>query len=771
MTAKSTATDHTARVVDKDQLKLILAMGFGELIPIKKWDARDKDRFLGKAPRDNRWVTQRYERAEILDWIKEGGNVGVRLRPTELVIDVDPKHPDADGRTAEMLVDELELELGIDLSECPVVQTGSGGWHVYLRKEAEVRVRNSTELFKGAIEFKSYGRQVLAPGSRHPNGDHYRWLRNQSGPVPQCPAPLLVMIAKPELPKRQRIAGEEISAEQLEQCLGYLDPTDFQHYEKWRDLRFAAHSASGGNLEARDVFVKWSTSDPKYAGVAESIVDFWDDDDVDGDVTEWSLYYHVRKAAEVAGKELPAWLRAKFIWRDFPDDVEQPSGEEPRTAPPVLYERRGGKIAHTVAENVVSACRDLGISIRRDTFAERSYVNDPNGVLRRHFGVADGSELKDETIEQIGLAITREIRRWTGDPAYRTIARAFEAITIDFHPVRDYLDGLKWDGTPRLDRWLVTYGGADDNEYVRAVGALPLIAAVRRVRQPGAKFDELLVLEAPQGKNKSSAIEALCPQKAWFSDDLPIGSDSREVIERTLGKWLIEAGELAGMAKREIERVKGFLSRSVDRARGAYHRLTGERRRHWVAIGTTNDSNYLRDPTGNRRFWPVRVNEFDLDALQRDRDQLWAEAAHREAAGESIRLRRELWAAAGAEQEARRTRDAWEDILREKLGAADDPDRWDGKIAAEDVWYLVGKEDPGRRGQDDNRRLGSAMMRSLGFTGDCRFRVRGSRVTGYARFPQGVTRAEDLERIHVERARVPSSATVRYQTEAERAED
>lgn len=189
-----------------------------------------------------------------------------------------------------------------------------------------------------------------------------------------------------------------------------------------------------------------------------------------------------------------------------------------------------------------------------------------------------------------------------------------------FHPVLDYLATLKWDGTPRLDRWLSAYGGADDTEYTRAVGALVLVAAVRRVRQPGVKFDEMLTLESKQGTNKSSALRVLAVRDEWFVDDLPLNAESRVVIERLAGRWIAEASELKGMRKGEVEHLRAFLSRQEDTARMSYARLPVIVPRQCVIIGTTNSDRYLRDLTGNRRFWPVRVEGFDLEALRRDRD-------------------------------------------------------------------------------------------------------------------------------------------------------
>jgi predicted P-loop ATPase len=204
--------------------------------------------------------------------------------------------------------------------------------------------------------------------------------------------------------------------------------------------------------------------------------------------------------------------------------------------------------------------------------------------------------------------------------------------------VRAYLDGLHWDGVPRIDRWLKTYGGAKDNKFIRAVGRLALIAAVRRIRQPGCVVDEMPVLvdERP-GSDKSSALRALCPDPAWFTDSLPLGGGDKEAIERLVGKWIVEASEPAGLRRGDIERMKAFLSRQVDPARRAYGRFRTEVPRQCVFFGTTNEPVFLKD-SENRRYWPVRAGRFDAAAIARDRDQLWAEAAAAEAKGESIRL-------------------------------------------------------------------------------------------------------------------------------------
>lgn len=339
----------------------------------------------------------------------------------------------------------------------------------------------------------------------------------------------------------------------------------------------------------------------------------------------------------------------------------------------------------------------LGVTVSYDEFQDRLLVA----------GLPEcGDVLSDAAMTRLWL-LTDE--RFGFRPAkeffWDVVADAARRNT--FHPVRDYLSGLQWDCTSRIDTWLTAYGGAADSTYSRAVGALMLVAAVRRIRQPGCKFDEMVVLESEQGKDKSSALALLAIRDEWFTDDMPLNADSKVVIERLAGRWIVEAGELKGMRKGDVEGLKAFLSRRVDRARAAYARLTQEVPRQCILVGTTNSQRYLRDGTGNRRFWPVAVGTFDLEALRRDRDQLWAEAAAREATGVSIRLDRALWAEAAEEQEARRIEDPFVVTLGAILG------QQGGKLRAADAWDLLGIP-AGMQTQDQNARFGEA-MRELGW--------------------------------------------------------
>jgi predicted P-loop ATPase len=185
--------------------------------------------------------------------------------------------------------------------------------------------------------------------------------------------------------------------------------------------------------------------------------------------------------------------------------------------------------------------------------------------------------------------------------------KIFDAVNVvagenRFHPVREYLDGCTWDGEPRVETLLVDYLGAEDNAYTRAVTRKTLAAAVARIYRPGCKFDYMLTLQGRQGLGKSALIAKLGGE--WFSDTFST-MQGKEAYEQVLGVWIVEVGELAGMRKAEAETIKQYVSKTSDRFRPAYGRRLQEYPRQCIFIGTTNEGQFLRDATGNRRFWVV----------------------------------------------------------------------------------------------------------------------------------------------------------------------
>jgi predicted P-loop ATPase len=238
------------------------------------------------------------------------------------------------------------------------------------------------------------------------------------------------------------------------------------------------------------------------------------------------------------------------------------------------------------------------------------------------------------------------------------------------------------------------------------------MAAVRRIRRPGCKFDEIVVLVSEkQGTNKSSALRKLAKKDRWFTDSFPLrrGTDDKKIIEQTRGKWIVECSELAGMKHADVEDLKGQLSRQADRSRMAYGHDPIEVPRQFVAFASTNNEEFLRD-VENRRYLPVVIIRFDLEKLGPDVDQLWAEAATMESADptdDAIRLPEELWLAAAEVQDQHKVQDSWAVYLNEVIGHFKH-----GKIWTTDLFKILGKPVE-RQSVADGMRLRDVMVGDL----------------------------------------------------------
>lgn len=275
--------------------------------------------------------------------------------------------------------------------------------------------------------------------------------------------------------------------------------------------------------------------------------------------------------------------------------------------------------------------------------------------------------------------------------------RIFDATALCAHKntindVREYINNLEWDGVKRLDTILIDYLGAKDTPYTRAVIRKSLSAAVARVMNPGCKYDYMPIISGPQGIGKSTLLRLL--GKRWYSDSLTT-FEGKEASEMLQGTWINELGELNGLSKSETNSVKQFLSRTEDIYREPYGRRTGCYPRRCVFFGTTNDSEFLKDRTGNRRFWPIDVGlqpvtKDVFTELEEELDQIWAEAFTRWQLGEKLYLTGEVETESMVEQEAHRESNAKEGIIREFVERPV-PLNWDKRTIGERRLYWSGE--------------------------------------------------------------------------------
>lgn len=305
-------------------------------------------------------------------------------------------------------------------------------------------------------------------------------------------------------------------------------------------------------------------------------------------------------------------------------------------------------------------------------------------VFTRPSFTAKGSK-KGDLVNDTDISIIKgRIERMHGIYNDAKLNDAIEQVSSDnaFHPIKMYLESLTWDGVPRIDTFLVEYMGAEDNAYTREAFRKMLLAAVTRIYEPGRKFDTALVFYSEQGVGKSTLIQRL--SKGWFNDSLTnlSGKESYEAIQFA---WLVELAELSALRKSDVEAVKNFISKREDTYRGAYARRVKTHKRQCVFFGSTNDDEFLKDATGNRRFFPVEVKrtrktrlifEPEFDAIV---DQLWAEAMEGYMLGEALTLSDEAEAIAGGTREEFTERTPIQGLIEEyldRLFPADYEDRF-----------------------------------------------------------------------------------------------
>jgi len=668
------------------------------------------------------------------------------------------------------------------------------------------------------VEIYGTSKQVVLPPSIHPDtGKPYTWERPfdfllmDLGIAPSIPAATIEGLNVVEAATYAFETREPLkfSPGQLERELDVINVSDL-HYDDWIRLGQALHHQFGGSAEGYDLWVQHTKRSTKFTGESQlremkrikwrsfgkyrgqpvtmatirqwaqqaRIADLRDAFDEEDDY-EAETEAEVDPLADVLGDTKPA---PKAI-----DDLDEFTGGQ------------GGETAHPAAGDWMSLL-DLtedGAVKNTQHNADLILLHDP-----RLTGLAQINEFTQETVQRTppgrkpgrrrpGPKTTRQLESrvwgvkdvlngelWSDDrdTAIRSIIDAPKTqggygykISLDhlraavvnsahhhsFHPVREYLDGLTWDATPRVEGLYVDFLRAPDDSYHRSVARLMMVAAVTRIYEPGHKFDFATILEGLQGKRKSTFIQVL--GRRWFAELDGDFHDTKQMIELMQGAWIMEIPELTGFGRADVRAIKAFISRQKDRARLAYARRAGEFPRQCIFIGSTNDREYLKDDTGGRRFWPVECclgedEEIDTDRLDLAADQLWAEAVH---------LYREMRVAkphgtlplylqdaearsiAARLQESRRV-ESPDDVLAGKIaewldrpmsdGGFDDEGGLRNETCSAQIWVECLNGDPRAFKSTEQGMVNRAMMRVPGWSGDgsqMRFKVYGKQRVFY----------------------------------------
>lgn len=726
---------------------------------------RGKKPLISKADGGNGFHDATRDTAQIELWWTNNpsANIGIATGTSGLVV------VDVDGPEGQVLLKQVS---GGDIPWTYAVKTGrEGGFHLYyLGTDVP-----STQDRGDHLDIRGTTGYVLSEGSIHPNGTEYEavadrpmvhrpeWIRPWvggrtaagkgskgskasassefiPGPRPSYVRPETVSLAPRGF---EAIGSDEIrysrnNVQRLRAALKFVPPDidgktwytigAVLHDLKWVvdgidhgfDL-FDEYSARSkgqgpGNGEYRgraDIEKRWVSFAKEYKGVKATLA------------TVYAIAID-HGWDQIVPEEMP---KVNGVHALPPQFAEPNSGTTDGFI--VFPDRNKNKILAT-CRNTRVAIQALGLTCEHDLFHDKLRIGGKP--------IADwAGDLTDNAVHMLRVVIEQ---RFHFDPGtlHAYDATVQECLQNSYDPVQDYLDDLRWDGTPRLDQWMPRYLGADATLFNCAISRLSLMAAVRRVRQPGCKFDQIIVLEGPEGRGKSSAIEILAGPDN-FSDQTILGLDDRAQQEAVQGTWLYEIADLARHSKSEVEGTKAFITRTRDRARPAYGRSRVDRPRRCVFFATTNNDTYLKSQTGNRRFWPVRCERIELEALARDRDQLWAEAAHRECAanGMGILLPEKLWRDASTLQDSRRDEDPWEDTLAtvETIYAktpvpAPGGKHMERRITSRDILELVLKL-PIERQTDVTAKRVAFAMRRLGWDGPKLIRVGEQMGRGYVK--------------------------------------
>lgn len=636
------------------------------------------------------WVQTPYRELEDIPRHDINTNFAWVLKDEHLVIDVDPRN----FKKGEQPLIKLLEETGLDIETCVGVRSGGGGMHIYLSKPADIKVRHVLPEYKG-LEFKTYGSNVTIAGSVHKDTNKiYKFLRKVDFlNLPKAPDRLLQLIRKENIQTintNEIVINEDISV--LEKKLDDYGHTEFvgEGHNRFLVATKMCRDFGASKIAAKKVLKEWDVDNisPRTDDEINAIVD--------------SMYDNPHTPIGIDS--------AKSEFEPIKDTPQQELTWNKKIT------KNGEVYLMTTLNctNFIKMMPELN-NLVYDEFDGKVKITTKMPWHTTEMVPAEGLDWKDSDSIQLQVYFADKLdaacdsKEFSIDTIYRAVTSV--AKKNNNHPVRNYLNSLKWDGVQRLNGWLSAVVGCEDSEYTRKVGSSLLIAAVARIYKPGTKFDCVPILEGEQGLGKSRLVRAL--GGAWVNETM-LDLSTKDAIEMLRGKWFIELPEMAVFSRNKQSAIKAFVSREVDRCRAPYARYAEDIPRQCVFIGTINpesDGEYLVDPTGGRRYWPIRCRKIDIDKLESIRDQLFAEACVRfKASEEPLYMTGKALEGALAAQEERKVREPWYDTILDFLDKYGDEPIKPDTILQEALGFRP--KDVQKR---DSSKVGN-VMRDLGYT-------------------------------------------------------
>jgi predicted P-loop ATPase len=594
-----------------------------------------------KRPIGTKWTEgPRKTLEELRAQYRPGMNMGVRLGEASVVsgkylavIDCDVKDP-AYLQTMNDALKKVIKGYG------PVVMSGrgNGSMHIYALTSTPTKTKVLVrEKDKWEIQLLGQGAQVVLPPSIHPDtGKEYKWRTEWVHQGLAMPCIDFISCLK-ESETGQSASIQDFTAEEVDLLFSDLDEGAYQQLVNGKGVEDRSAAILGVAIAMFKAGFTKNQMRSELTNPANFLGQVAFDHTKNPSrkrAVQWVDKYVLRRAEELATSSVE--FEREVITETLDDTEAEAQAREviPETQELVRAQVNGPP--RSTVNNIMIAIKSV---LGSRVFKFDEFANSDSYAIDTPWGGKADAHITDLDFKLIGSWLDRHFRF---EPAEQKVVAAvcIMANQNKYHPIRDYLDELHWDGEPRLDTWLEDIFEAEGpTEYLRAVSRKTLCAAVKRIYEPGCKADSILVLENPnQGIGKSWAARILAGD-AFFSDSY-LDVRNKDAALGLRSKWIIEMGELAALQKGDLETMKAFITTQADYIRAPYGRKHELVPRQCIFIGTTNGEEYLKDESGNRRFWPVRVNQCNFKKLEKNRDQLFAEAKFALDLGEKLYLER-----------------------------------------------------------------------------------------------------------------------------------